>query len=107
MLTKEELEVLIAKVKEKLGETESALMAEDLLGIVSAYSSALDEIDKLNEEMSKLTSDNEELLKVNGKLFQKVGFEDEKEDEEKITEDDVEEIKVEDIIDEKGDFIDE
>ena len=50
--------------------------------------------------------EKEELLKVNGKLYQKIGFDKEDAIEEK--KDDVkdeEEIKIEDVIDEKGDLI--
>ena len=46
-----------------------------------------------------------ELLKVNGKLYQRIGFD--KEEKEDNIEDakDEEEIKIEDVIDEKGDLI--
>ena len=103
-MTKEEFETLINSIKEKINETDSALISEDLLGIVSSYSNLKDEIDSLKEEKDKLEGEKEELLKVNGKLFQKVGFEKE-EVKEEIPEEDDEEIKLEDIIDEKGDMI--
>lgn len=107
MLSKEEFEQLINKIKEGLDETQSALISEDLLAIVSNYNNAVDSIEEMKTENDKLKSDKEELLKVNGKLFQKIGFE--KEEEEPSTEEkeDVEEIKIEDIIDEKGDLKDE
>lgn len=103
-MTKEEFETLINSIKEKINETDSALISEDLLGIVSSYATLKDELEVLKEEKDKLESDKEELLKVNGKLFQKVGFEKEEEKEE-IPEVEDEEIKLEDIIDEKGDMI--
>lgn len=105
MITKEELETLINKIKESMDETASALASEDLLTIVSNYSTALDEITSLNEKLNSALADKEELLKANGKLFQKIGFDEPKKEESK--EDDEEEIKIEDIIDEKGDFINE
>ena len=43
-------------------------------------------------------------MKVNGKLFQKIGFEKEEPKTENNIED-KEEIKIEDVIDEKGDII--
>lgn len=103
-MTKEEFEILINDVKSKLNETDSALISDDLLGIISTYSNLIDELSSLKEEREKLEGEKEELLKVNGKLFQKVGFEKE-EVEEIVDEDDEEEIKLEDIIDEKGDMI--
>lgn len=106
MLTKEEFESLISSIKEKLDETTQALVSEDLLGVLSSYSNAVDEIASLGEKLTKLEGDNAELLKVNGKLFQKIGFENE-EQEEVLPEDEVkeEEISIEEIIDEKGELI--
>lgn len=106
MLTKEEFESLINSIKEKLDETTQALVSEDLLGVLSSYSNAVDEITSLGEKITKLEGDNAELLKVNGKLFQKIGFENE-EQEEVLPEDEVkeEEISIEEIIDEKGELI--
>lgn len=106
MLTKEEFESLISSIKEKLDETTQALVSEDLLGVLSSYSNAVDEIASLGEKITKLEDDNAELLKVNGKLFQKIGFENE-EEQEVLPEDEVkeEEISIEEIIDEKGELI--
>lgn len=106
MLTKEEFESLISSIKEKLDETTQALVSEDLLGVLSSYSNAVDEIANLGEKITKLEDDNAELLKVNGKLFQKIGFENE-EEQEVLPEDEVkeEEISIEEIVDEKGELI--
>lgn len=106
MLTKEEFESLISSIKEKLDETTQALVSEDLLGVLSSYSNAVDEITSLGEKLTKMEADNAELLKVNGKLFQKIGFENE-EQEEVLPEDEVkeEEISIEEIVDEKGELI--
>lgn len=106
MLTKEEFEGLISSIKEKLDETTQALVSEDLLGVLSSYSNAVDEIASLGEKLTKLEGDNAELLKVNGKLFQKIGFENE-EEQEVLPEDEVkeEEMSIEEIIDEKGELI--
>ena len=104
MLTKEDFEKLISSIKEKLDETMQALVSEDLLGVLASYSNALDKIAELDEKVGKLELDKEELLKVNGSLFQKIGFEkEEKVEEENV--DDSEELKIEDVIDEKGDLI--
>ena len=107
MYSIEELKVLIDKIKEGLDETQSALISEDLLSIISNYQLALDEISKVSEELDKLKVDNEELLKVNGRLFQKIGFEEDIKDEssELPSEEKEDEITIEEVIDEKGELI--
>lgn len=107
MLSIDELKALIDKIKEGMDETQSALISEDLLSIVSNYQLASDRIKEVEEELEKLKEDNEELLKVNGRLFQKIGFEEDIKDEsaELPSENSEEEITVEDVIDEKGDLI--
>lgn len=107
MLSIEELKALIDKIKEGMDETQSALISEDLLSIVSNYQLASDRIKELEEENEKSKGEIEELLKVNGRLFQKIGFEEDIKDEsaELPSEESEEEITVEDVIDEKGDLI--
>lgn len=105
MLTKEEFEGLITSIKEKLDETTQALISDDLVGVLSSYSNALDEIASLGEKIVGLETDKEELLKVNGRLFQKVGFDKEEEVVEDAKEDDVEKLEIEDVINEKGELI--
>lgn len=110
MLSKEDFEKLVNKIKEGLDETTSALISEDLLNVISNYNMAVDSIEETKAENDKLKADKDELLKVNGRLFQKIGFdkEDAEEDDKKEEkEDDNEEIKIEDVIDEKGEIIDE
>lgn len=111
-MTREEFKSLVDGIKEKLDETSGALLAEDLIAILSAYNGKMEEIDKLAQENINLKKDNEEILKVNGQLFQKVGsIPSEKNTEEKIIDDGKEEVKeeeeitIEDVIDEKGDLI--
>lgn len=106
MLSKEEFEKLINNLRDKLDETTVALVSEELLATISAYNNGFDEYTKSIEEVEKLKSEKEELLKVNGKLYQRIGFdkEDEKNDD-KPEDDKDEEIKIEDVIDEKGELI--
>ena len=108
MLSKEDFEKLVNKIKEGLDETTSALISEDLLNVISNYNMAMDSIEETKTENEQLKADKDELLKVNGRLFQKIGFEQENEENEDVEkDDDVEEIKIEDVIDEKGAVIDE
>ena len=106
MISKEDFEKLINNLREKLDETTAALVSEEILATISAYNNGFDEYTKSVEEVEKLKNEKEELLKVNGKLYQKIGFDkedviDEKKDDDK----EVEEIAIEDVIDEKGDLI--
>ena len=106
MLSKEEFEKLINNLRDKLDETTLALVSEELLATLSAYNNGFDEYSKSLEEVEKLQSEKEELLKVNGKLYQRIGFDKEEEDDDKIEKDEEkEEIKIEDVIDEKGELI--
>lgn len=106
MLSKEEFEKLVDNLRAKLDETTVALVSEELIALMSAYTTGFDEYSKSVEEVETLKGEKEELLKVNGKLYQRIGFDEEKE-EDKFEEEspESEEIKIEDVIDEKGELI--
>ena len=105
-MNKDEFAKIIDALKEKLDETTNALVSEELLAILSAYNTAVDDNETSVAEIEKLKGEKEELLKVNGKLYQKIGFDKEDEpDPEPTEEKEDEEIKIEDVIDEKGDLI--
>lgn len=96
---------LISKIRTSIGEEASALNSEEFLGVISAFNNLYDEREKRDEDISKLKSTNEELLKTNGKLFMQIGFNDPEptsiderlpKEEKKLT--------IEEIIDEKGGF---
>ena len=57
MLTKEEFETLITSIKEKLDETVQALVSEDLIGVLSSYNNAIDEISSLSDKITKLETE--------------------------------------------------
>ena len=105
MISKEECEKLINNLRDKLDETTVALVSEEILATISAYNNGFDEYEKSVEEVEKLKGEKEELLKVNGKLYQRIGFD--REEKEDNIEDikDEEETKIEDVIDEKGELI--
>lgn len=106
MLSKEEFEKLINNLRDKLDETTGALVSEEILAAISAYNNGFDEYTKTTQEVEKLKNEKEELLKVNGKLYQRIGFDKEEEKEDnKVDDEENEEIKIEDVIDEKGDLI--
>lgn len=101
----EDMEVLVTSMKDKLDETESAKVSEDLLGIMSNYKGLEDRVHEQDQEISKLKADKDELLAVNGRLFQKIGFE--REESPVIVPEQAkkEEVRIEEIINEKGELI--
>ena len=106
MLTKEDFEKIITDTREKLDEKSQALISEDMLGIMGNYNSLLTTLNDREEELKKVKNENDELLKVNGRLFQKIGFE--KEEEKNplpIKEEVVEKIGIDNLINEKGEMI--
>lgn len=106
MISKEEFEELINNLRGKLDETTLALVSEEILATLSAFNNAYDEYTKTVEEVEKLKGEKEELLKVNGKLYQRIGFDNEEEkEEEKADNVEEEKLEIEDVIDEKGDLI--
>lgn len=98
----------IERIRENIGSELSATNSEDFLGITGAYSELHQNYEDLKSENEKLKNEKEELLKTNGKLFQKIGFDnnvtfgenknDSKEEKEEI-------IKLEELINEKGEII--
>lgn len=105
-MSKDEFAKIIDALKEKLDETTNALVSEELLAILSAYNTAVDDNETSVAEIEKLKGEKEELLKVNGKLYQKIGFDKEDEPDPEPTEDEKEEeITIDDVIDEKGELI--
>lgn len=102
---KEEFEILVNTLRGKLDETTSALVSEEALAIISAFNNVVDSIEEMTSEMEKLKGEKEELLKVNGKLYQQIGFADEVSAEEEAQEEASEELTIEDVIDEKGELI--
>lgn len=108
MISKEDYEKLINNLRDKLDETTLALVSEELLALVSTYNNAYDDFEEKSKEVEKLQGEKDELLKVNGRLYQKIGF-DKEENIDNTSKDDEtkedEEIKIEDVIDEKGDLI--
>ena len=102
---KEEVEKIIEALKGKLDETTNALVSDELVSILGAVSGIDEKIAELNDTIETLKSEKEEILKVNGKLYQKIGFDEPAEETpEEIPEEEVEE-KIEDIIDEKGNIL--
>lgn len=100
----EDLETLVTGIKDKVDEKSGAVISEDLLGIMSNYKTLEDGIKERDSEIKKLQADKDELLAVNGRLFQKIGF-DKQESPEEAQPQVKEEMRIEEIINEKGELI--
>lgn len=104
-MNKEGFNDLIGKIRTSIGEENAALTSEDFLGAISAFNNLYDELEEANNTITKQKATNDELLKTNGKLFQKIGFNnpeptsivDKLPKEEKT-------ITIDEIIDERGGF---
>lgn len=106
MLTKEDFEKMINDTRDKLDKQSQAIISEDMLGIMGNYNSLLTTLNDRDQELEKLRNENDELLKVNGRLFQKIGFDKKEEKESLPLENKVEEkIGLENLINEKGELI--
>ena len=106
-MTEEEFEKMINDVRDKLDETQRALVSEDFITLMSAYNSTYDELDKDKYEIAKLNQDKQDLLIANGKLFQKVGIEKQEEKEKEIEKKENEKSDdelIDDLIDERGEI---
>lgn len=95
-----DFEQLITNLRDKLDDSTKGAISEDLLAIVGELRSQKQTIDDNNGIIDNLRKENEELLKTNGRLFQKIGF-DKKENEEPRQEEE-KIINITDIIDDKG-----
>lgn len=63
---------LINGIKEKLGEEETSKIADDLALLISDNTQVNNELKNKDNEISKLQTDKENLIKVNGNLLQQV-----------------------------------
>ena len=104
MINFEEFENLINDIKSSLDDTTSALLSEKLLNVVSNYKIGVNKIEEMTKDLEKIKNEKDELLKVNGKLFQQIGF-DKVEDEELKEDIKNDEIDINEIINEKGEII--
>lgn len=100
-MDRSEFENLVKETRDILGEEYSAKISENLINILNGFVENLETISDITKENEKLKQDNEALLLTNGRLFQKISFE----KEEPKKEEEKEELKIEDIINEKGELI--
>lgn len=100
----------IDHIKEKVGEENSALISDELISLMTEHKSLTEQDNDKARQIETLKSEKDDLVNANAKLFRRLGFEDEQkttyhteQDGKQKTES--EEIKIGDIINEKGDLI--
>ena len=99
-----DLQAIIDSISEKVGNENSALIADDIGKLITINSSVVDEMKKKDTEISRLTDTNEKLIVANGNLLQSIPMG----KEEKKTEEIKEERKttsLKDCFDKNGNFI--
>ena len=69
----EEMETLVDNIKKKIGEDSSSLILDDLSTIITNNQNMNNDNIKKDEEINKLKTNNDNLIKVNANLFQQVG----------------------------------
>lgn len=106
----DKFEETISSIKEKVGEENSALISDDIITLMTEHKSLTEQNEANVKQIETLKADKNDLLGVNAKLFQRIGFE----DSEKMTfseqnkaqqNGEPEEIKIGDVINSKGDII--
>lgn len=68
-----DIDVVVNGIMNRLDETNRALLSEDFLQLQSAIQERKDTIENQDKEIKALKNDKENLLRVNGNLYQKIG----------------------------------
>lgn len=100
----EDIQALGDSIRNRIGEESSAIISNDLLGITGMFADTLNELASKDALIEKLQKEKQELLAVNGQLYQKIGFAtvDGKKEDEEVKE---KKIDISDVINEKGELI--
>lgn len=91
---------------EKLGEENSALIADDMASLISYHAEREKTLKDRNEEITKLKKDKDMLISANGNLLQQINQESEEIFNPKIKEEkeDKKPFNFRDMFDDKGNF---
>lgn len=98
----------IESIKTTLGEENSALIADDLLSLMSDYKSMEETTADQAKTIDALKVDKESLVSANAKLFQRIGSENHLTDSASqliVEEKEPEKIKLSDIISDTGEIL--
>lgn len=99
----------IDHIKEKVGEENSALISDELISLMTEHKCLTEQDNDKAKQIETLKSEKDDLVNANAKLFRRLGFEDEQKTSfttpDNTTQESVEEIKLGDIINQKGELI--
>lgn len=73
-MKKEDFEKLTNSMQEKLGKENAGLIADDIGALITDNSSMLAELEKQQNEITKLKQDKENLISTNGNLLQQISM---------------------------------
>ena len=106
-MKKEDFDKIFDEIRVVIGDESSALISDKILDIMTGIEAIIIASEDLTKNVSELDEKNKNLIKANADLFSKVGKSEVKKTESEIEtdEDEDEEIKLEDIINEKGEVI--
>lgn len=96
-------------IKEKLGEEHSAVISDELLSLMTEHKASTEQNTADSKTIESLKTEKEELVATNAKLFRRIGFEDNEPmtyaSQNQTTQQEDKEIKIGDIINDKGEII--
>ncbi|MBO7731344.1 MAG: hypothetical protein J6S67_02275 [Methanobrevibacter sp.] len=99
----------IDHIKEKVGEENSALISDELISLMTEHKCLTEQDNDKAKQIETLKSEKDDLVNANAKLFRRLGFEDEQKTSfvtpNNTEVESVEEIKIGDIINQKGELI--
>ena len=99
----------IDHIKEKVGKENSALISDELISLMTEHKTLTEQDNEKAKQIETLKSEKDDLVNANSKLFRRLSFEDSQETTfvKNNTEPkkESEEIKIGDIINEKGEII--
>lgn len=98
----------VENIKTTLGEENAALIADDLLGLMTEYKTIEDNSAKQAKTIETLKVDKENLVSANAKLFQRIGSENKLTDSNSHSfseEKEPTKIKLSDIISDTGELL--
>ena len=73
-MKKEDFEKLTNSMQEKLGKENAGLIADDIGALITDNSTMLAELEKQQNEITKLKQDKENLITTNGNLLQQISM---------------------------------
>lgn len=97
-----DLQAIIDSITEKVGNENSALIADDIGKLITINSSVVDDLKKKDTEISRLTERNEKLIVANGNLLQSIPMG--KEEKKEEVKEEHKSTSLRDCFDERGNF---